>query len=413
MTRLRSRSAAPVAAVLAWAASLLLAAPPAAAQAAQERLPTELWQEYPLNPNEESEEAEETEQAPALTVRTQVSQQEEAPARPARAQGDAVPADEEGTRWMLLVGVTLGVSAAVGILLGILLAVRGRPGRGPGPAGRALALARAAGGRRVRSFPGPAGGPAAPVARRRSAKEGPEELRWRSGAIAAYTRGSGEPAEPAAAPRPLGGDEPLEEKPSGPKPATTEAWAREGAAAAKPPKPPQRGAKKVVHSGVPPRKKELPGVSPPRKARPVTSGLPARKAVPREESRVPPVLPPPPSGEAQPSPRPAPAPSGPRYVEVGWEECQIEHWASRSASGALSDFYALAGRPGGESYVAAVSQPFKWGRSDPPGEVGETADAHEALVDLLLAEGWEPAGRGAAWYQRRFRRRLVAPESSA
>ncbi|HEX2046109.1 MAG TPA: hypothetical protein VHF23_10815, partial [Gaiellaceae bacterium] len=351
---------------------------------------------------------------------------EEAPASPAGAQSEAAAPDEGATPWATLVALTLGISGAVGLLLGVVLARRGgvslpapsirvpvhglrlpvRRLRVPAPSLRLpapslrlpaprLAGVRAAGGRIVGSLASGAastGAALAAVARRRPSQEAAGgEPRSQTDVLAAYTRSAAEPAAPR---RPSRGDEGRAGEPPAPP---------------KQRKPARRTRKKVAPSSAPPPKKELPGVAPPRKKRAAKSGLPPGKAVPRENKAPPPAARPPAPAEAPPAPRPAPSRSAATYVEVGWEECQIEYWPSRSASGALSDFYALALRPGGESYVAAVSQPFRWGRNEPPGESGEKADAHAALVELLLGEGWEPAGSAEAWYQQRFRRRLPAP----
>jgi stage V sporulation protein B len=52
----------------------------------------------------------------------------------------------------------------------------------------------------------------------------------------------------------------------------------------------------------------------------------------------------------------------------------------------------------------AASRPFPWGWRVPPAPVPEARDAHARLVKRLLAQGWEPAGRGDAWFAERFRR---------
>jgi hypothetical protein len=38
--------------------------------------------------------------------------------------------------------------------------------------------------------------------------------------------------------------------------------------------------------------------------------------------------------------------------------------------------------------------------------------AHRELVDGLLTDGWETVGRGEAWYEQIFRRRIPAPAPS-
>lgn len=47
----------------------------------------------------------------------------------------------------------------------------------------------------------------------------------------------------------------------------------------------------------------------------------------------------------------------------------------------------------------------------PPATDDNTLAAHKALVDLLLAEGWEPVvPRGQQWWQQSFRRRVRTEE---
>lgn len=71
-------------------------------------------------------------------------------------------------------------------------------------------------------------------------------------------------------------------------------------------------------------------------------------------------------------------------------------------------FVARAIGPGGE-YPAAYSPAVpKWqwspSRRDPALD-----SAHQTLIATLSAAGWEPTGRGAAWWQDQFRRALPHP----
>ncbi|HEX2044900.1 MAG TPA: hypothetical protein VHF23_04650, partial [Gaiellaceae bacterium] len=120
MRRPRTAIARLVSAVLAGLAALALAGPPAAAQAPAERLPTELWDEYPLDPTQGAEEPAEEPAEPGATTPTV----EEAPASPAGAQSEAAAPDEGATPWATLLALTLGISGAVGLLLGVVLARR-------------------------------------------------------------------------------------------------------------------------------------------------------------------------------------------------------------------------------------------------------------------------------------------------
>ena len=89
-------------------------------------------------------------------------------------------------------------------------------------------------------------------------------------------------------------------------------------------------------------------------------------------------------------------------MEHRWEECAIRLWHGY----VFSDFYALAVRPDGEAYVLGRSRPFRRRSSQPPAPEGKAAAVYAELVAHLRAEGWEPAGRGDAWYEARLRRRL-------
>jgi hypothetical protein len=84
------------------------------------------------------------------------------------------------------------------------------------------------------------------------------------------------------------------------------------------------------------------------------------------------------------------------------EECVIEWWRGY----VRSEFYAVSVAPDGRTDVVARSRPFTWHWSDVPPRTGVTADAHADLVAALAAEGWEQAGGGTPWYRTRFRRVL-------
>jgi hypothetical protein len=84
-----------------------------------------------------------------------------------------------------------------------------------------------------------------------------------------------------------------------------------------------------------------------------------------------------------------------------WETCEIECWHGY----VRCDFYARGLMPAGDGEVSR-SPLFWWRHRDPPPQEGSALIAHEALVDRLLADGWEPAGARRPWYARRFRRLL-------
>ena len=365
---------------------------PAAAQAQQDWLPTELWEEYPLDSASGEEQPTEEAPPPATTLET-----------PAAAQGEerilpSGESDNGGVPWLLALAITLGVSGALGILLGIVLARRQRfaPRRADVSARRRLvpgpATAVSVGRRGVRSLVSLAVVPAGAVS---------EATRWRHGRdVVGRFRSEAGSLAPLAEPRSR----------SRPEPSAQTKRSREAARKRKPVRP----------AGAPPEKEELPGVSPPpHKRKRVTSGLPPGKAanVATEQSAVPaapdraePQLEPesapqavPPS-HRQPAAHPAEERSPLRVTAPeagGWEECEIDWWRGYFKA----DFYALALRPGGERYVAARSPTFPWWRSEPPLEEGLGAEAHARLVARLVADGWEPVAGGLAWYKTRLRRR--------
>ena len=56
---------------------------------------------------------------------------------------------------------------------------------------------------------------------------------------------------------------------------------------------------------------------------------------------------------------------------------------------------------------------FNWGRRGAPPETEEIVAAHSALVQELVGAGWEPMGRGDAWYAHRFRRAAATAPRTA
>ncbi|MGH3031341.1 MAG: hypothetical protein ACRDNE_11395 [Gaiellaceae bacterium] len=368
------------AAVAAGLAALALVAAPVAAQAGQDRLPTELWEQYPLDPAPGEEEPPEESPPPATTV--------EGPAAPRGGAGPASPElAEGGTPWLLLVAVTLVFSGVLGVAVGFVLARRGGVTVRPRLAARAAA-ARAAGGRGVRSLASLPVGAVAAATGWRPSRDVVERLHSEAGSLA-----------PLAEPRSRARPEPSPRK--------------------KQPLEASRQAKPFRPAGAPPEREELPGVSPPpHKRKRVTSGLPPGKAVNAAAEQATGRAP---SGRAEPQPEPAPTPQPaspwhrqparpveerpPLHVAVpavgDWEECEIDWWRGY----VKSDFYALAVGPGGERYVAARSPAFRWWRREPPLEESPGAEPHARLVARLVADGWEPVGSGLAWYKTRLRRR--------
>jgi hypothetical protein len=93
---------------------------------------------------------------------------------------------------------------------------------------------------------------------------------------------------------------------------------------------------------------------------------------------------------------------------VEWERCVI-FWESGYRK---SGFQARGIGPAGRVFVVAESRAFGSRRADEAMGAETVVAAHRELVDGLLAEGWEADGRGEAWYEQIFRRRLPAPAPS-
>lgn len=71
-----------------------------------------------------------------------------------------------------------------------------------------------------------------------------------------------------------------------------------------------------------------------------------------------------------------------------------------------SDFYA-ATRGGGDPAVEVARSPtFRWRSAAEPPLTDAIVAARDALVEKLVAAGWEEAGIGDSWYRRRYRRCL-------
>jgi hypothetical protein len=87
--------------------------------------------------------------------------------------------------------------------------------------------------------------------------------------------------------------------------------------------------------------------------------------------------------------------TGERHDTGAFETCQIVFWRGYFKCA----FYAVfqAGEP--------LGSPFFRCRERLPLQSGAPLEAHQALIELLTAEGWEPATRGRAWYSLSFRRR--------
>jgi hypothetical protein len=373
----------------------LLSSPPAPAQS-QERAPTELWQEFPLDPRSEQKRAD-PQEPPALTRAQPVRRVEVR-----ETGGDAAQnaADDDHSSWLVLLSLALIAAGVVGVAirtLQIWSAFRAK--RRPMPS--LVEQVRSETGSLVPHAP-----PRRPARGRRGSGARPTQRPPHSVAHAPEEK----PVERGLDERRLDAEErPLDtagkEEPEEPVEAASQ---EEPVKAARQEEPAPRagGRKPMVRAGAPPPKKHVPGLSPPPgKERKVASGLPPGK---RLRPEPPPQVPAPgPAPGASPLPRTNPAwqprglqPAAPRRARA-WEECEIDLWHGYTTS----DFYALAMRPDGEIYVAARSPSFRWLRGEPPPEAGGAAKAHAALRERLAAEGWEPTTRGPVWYMTRFHRR--------
>jgi hypothetical protein len=99
-----------------------------------------------------------------------------------------------------------------------------------------------------------------------------------------------------------------------------------------------------------------------------------------------------------------PLPSGPEReqpTDEAFDICRIGWWRGY----VKSDFYAEAVGPNRHRSIVARSRMFRWRRADRPPASGDALDAHNELVDRLVAAGWTPEGRGGAWYEYAFLRR--------
>jgi hypothetical protein len=80
--------------------------------------------------------------------------------------------------------------------------------------------------------------------------------------------------------------------------------------------------------------------------------------------------------------------------------CEIVFWRGyRKAR-----FYACTLDHAGELVALAESPAFRSPGKDIPDRADGAVEAHEALTELLLSDGWQLARRGPGWYQATFSR---------
>jgi hypothetical protein len=70
-----------------------------------------------------------------------------------------------------------------------------------------------------------------------------------------------------------------------------------------------------------------------------------------------------------------------------------------------SDFYVATPEPEGGVSEVARSPAFRWTAPEEPPQDETIIAAHTALVERLVALGWEEVGAGESWYARRYRLR--------
>jgi hypothetical protein len=350
-----------------------------AATAQQSETPTDLWQEYPLDPEPGSPEP--TQNAPQAPS----SRSGGGPAGGGGGDPAAVPEEEPFPLVQVLVALGL-------LLLGVLLVLNvlahraGIPERlheqigaireGP-PASRRR---RSYAGRRSPAFslaqgtePRPDPSPTAGGERAEVAAERAEVAGERAEAAGKHDDGAGEHAE-------VNGTPPKPPKPKPPPPPPKKPLAH---------KPPP--AKLVRPAKPPPPVKPAQAVKPARPAKPVPA---AKRPKPAWRSRSKPPAPKRPRVEPQPSSK-QPPPVVPDRGRERTLTCSIYWWRD----GPVADFYALATGLQGRAWVVERSPRFEWLAGDFPVEAGE---AHAALVEALVTAGWRHAGSEGVWYRQRF-----------
>jgi hypothetical protein len=80
--------------------------------------------------------------------------------------------------------------------------------------------------------------------------------------------------------------------------------------------------------------------------------------------------------------------------------CEIT-WSPAADGGA---FRATTWQRGDAPQLVAASRPFERRTPGPPDDDRASRQAYGELVRALMAAGWEPYGRGHAWWEMRLRR---------
>jgi hypothetical protein len=84
------------------------------------------------------------------------------------------------------------------------------------------------------------------------------------------------------------------------------------------------------------------------------------------------------------------------------ELCEILVWRGY----AKARFYARLDVDDTDDFAVAESPTFRFHGNGTPEDTRAARDAHRALVEKLLAKGWEQDDASGPWYAARFRRPL-------
>lgn len=91
------------------------------------------------------------------------------------------------------------------------------------------------------------------------------------------------------------------------------------------------------------------------------------------------------------------------------ETCEIVWW-----QGYVKSEFVAVPADGGDVVSERLRSPvFRSKGNKPPLREGTAADAYAALVEILVAEGWEPGSRGRSWYSQTFSRPRGAAASAS
>ena len=358
-----------VAIVLAAAGAL---ACPDAALAQQPQAPTELWEEYPLAPDEDRSAPDQDRSQPGSdTPQPRDPSDEGAP-----PVGSDVGAVEDEPFPLLQIIVALGLLLGAALGMGILMRPRWARERfgavwdaspryrpppvdvSPRPHTEFLAQ-----GARPRREPA---SPAVDAGKRPEARKQPAKPPKPTTPLPAHKKRSGHGPPPAKRRRPA--------KPTRPAKRAGDAKPPGGAR-------PAGAAKSRVAA------KPGEAVKRPKPGRPVKRNPPIPRTFAAERQ----------PGTRQGSPNP-------RTAERKLT-CSIFGWRS----GRVADFYALASGLQGHDWIVERSPRFEWLTGGTPDEAYE---AHAILVDALLRAGWRSVGTEGAWYRQRFERPVEDPSSN-